>query len=144
MRSIGDIIADAAIPRQFNSLVLGSFAVLAAALAAIGLGGVLAYIVSDRTHEIGVRLALGADRAAVLRLVVGRGSRLIAIGVAFGLAGSIAAARSLRSLVFGIDVYDPVTFALAAAPLVVVALLACYLPARRAARVDPMIALRSD
>jgi putative ABC transport system permease protein len=144
MRSINDIIAEAAVPRRFNSLVLGSFAVLAAVLAVIGLYGVLAYVVSDRTHEIGVRVALGADRTRVLSLVIGQGAALIAIGVGLGLLASIAAVRSLRALVFGVDVYDPTTFVAAAGLLTGAALLACYIPASRAAHVDPIIALRAD
>jgi putative ABC transport system permease protein len=144
MRSIDDIIAEAAAPRKFNSLVLGAFAGLAAALAAIGLYGVLAYLVSDRTHEIGVRVALGADRSRVLKLVMGQGTRLVAIGLALGLLGSIAGVRLLRALLFGVDVYDPTKFVFATAVLTGAALLACYLPARRATRVDPMVALRAE
>ena len=143
-RTIESVIADAAAPRKFNTLVLGAFALLAASLAAIGLYGVLAYLVTDRTREIGIRIALGADRDRVLRLVMVQGLALTAIGVGLGLVGSAAAVRLLRSLLFGIGAYDPATFGAAAAVLVGAALLACYLPARRATRVDPMIALRAE
>jgi ABC-type antimicrobial peptide transport system permease subunit len=101
-------------------------------------------VVSDRTREIGVRVALGADRARILSLVLGQGAALIAIGVGFGLLASIAAVRLLRALVIGVDVYDPTAFAAAAGLLTGAALLASYIPARRAAHVDPMIALRAD
>ena len=144
MRSMDDIIGQAAAPRKFNSLVLGSFALLAAFLAAIGLYGVLAYLVSDRMHEIGIRIALGADQGRVLRLIMRQGSTMLAVGLALGLLGSIAAVRLLRGLLFGVGVYDPSTFVAAAATLAGAALLACYLPARRATRVDPMIALRAE
>lgn len=144
MRSMDEIIGEAAAPRKFNSLVLGSFAVLAALMAAIGLYGVLAYLVSDRTQEIGIRMALGADRRRVLRLIMRQGSILLGVGVVLGVLGSIAAARLLRGLLFGVGVYDPSAFIAAAGTLAAIALLACYLPARRATRVDPMIALRAE
>ncbi|HWH53316.1 MAG TPA: ABC transporter permease [Gemmatimonadaceae bacterium] len=143
-RTVESTIADAAAPRKFNTLVLGAFAMLAATLAAIGLYGVLAYLVTDRTREIGIRIALGADRDRVLRLVMSQGVWLTTIGVALGLAGSAAAVRLLRSMLFGVGAYDLASFALAAAVLGGAALLACYLPARRATRVDPMITLRTE
>jgi putative ABC transport system permease protein len=143
-RTVESKIADDAAPRRFSTLVLGAFAALAAALAAIGLYGVLAYLVTDRTREIGIRIALGADRDRVLRLVMTQGVWLTAIGVGLGLAGSAGAVRLLRSMLFGVGEYDPASFGVAAAVLAGAALLACYLPARRATRVDPMIALRAE
>jgi putative ABC transport system permease protein len=139
-----DIVSTAVAPRRFSFTLLGLLAVLAATLAAIGLYGVMAYLVAERTNEIGIRMALGADRARVLRLVVGEGTRLIVVGIVFGLAASAAAVRLLRGLVFEVSVYDPWAFAAGAALLGGVALIACYVPARRATRVDPMIALRGE
>jgi putative ABC transport system permease protein len=129
---------------RFLALLAGAFALLALTLAAIGLYGVMAYTVSQRTVEIGVRMALGASPAGVFRLVVGEGLRLTAVGIALGVAGSVAVGRLLTTLLFGVGPGDPRTFAVTAVMLVMVGAVACVIPARRATRVDPMVALRAE
>jgi putative ABC transport system permease protein len=130
--------------RRFLLLVVGFFAAAALALAAIGIYGVVAFSVARRTQEIGVRMALGAQRTNVLRLVVGEGARLAILGVAIGLAGSFALTRLISSLLFGISATDPLTFVSVAGLLALAALLASYVPARRAMRIDPTVALRYE
>jgi len=137
-------LAESVAPRRYSFVLLAVFAGLAATLAAIGLYGVISYLIEERTREIGIRVALGADAAQVVRLVVGNGMSLALMGVVAGFAGSIATVRVLRTMLYQMSVYDPSSFVVAAALLVAVALLACYLPARRATRVDPMIALRAE
>jgi putative ABC transport system permease protein len=120
------------------------FAIVALLLGAIGIYGMLSYTMSQRAHEVGIRIALGAESRQVVRMVVGEGMRIIGIAVAIGLAGSLAATRLLRSQLFGVGPTDVLTLSVVTAILALVAVLACLLPARRASRVDPMIALRTD
>ncbi len=129
---------------RFNGLLLGLFAGLALLLTAMGLYGVVAYTVTQRTQEIGVRMALGAQTRDVLRLILGQGLRLVAGGLVLGVIGALALTRWLDSMLFGVSARDPLTFAVIALLLVSVALLACWIPARRATKVDPMIALRCE
>jgi putative ABC transport system permease protein len=143
-RTMDEVVADAMRDTSEQTMLLGIFASLALLLAAVGIYGVMAYVVTQRTHEIGVRMALGAQQYDVLRLVLGEGSRLTAIGVALGLAAAFALTRLLRSLLFGVTASDPVTFAGVSILLALVAMAACYIPARRASRVDPMVALRYE
>ena len=139
----GYLIRAIELPR-FNAQLLGVFALVAVGLAALGLYGVLAYNVSRRTPEIGVRMALGASRADVLRLVAGAGLRLVLGGLAIGLVAALALGSLVGELLYEVPPQDPVTLVSVAALLLTVALAASYLPARRAARVDPMVALRDE
>jgi putative ABC transport system permease protein len=137
-------VSNSAAQPRLNSVLLGVFAAMALLIASIGIYGVLAYSVSQRTGEIGVRMALGATPSAVLRLIVGEGMKVALFGIAVGLVGALALTRIFSSLVFGVPVRDPVTFAAVAVALACVALAASSLPALRAARVDPMAALRHE
>jgi putative ABC transport system permease protein len=130
--------------RRFTMLLFVSFAVLALLLAAIGLYGVVSYAVSQRTTEIGIRMALGATSADVNRLVVMQGLKPALAGIAIGVVGAVFACQALRSLLFGVTPVDPLTFSLVPPALLAVAALACYLPATRAAHLDPTMALRAD
>jgi predicted permease len=130
--------------RKFNLTLIGFFAITALLLATVGVFGVMAYSVSRRTREIGVRVALGAESGDVLRMILGQGLRTIFIGVVIGIAGSLALTRAVESLLFGVTATDPVTYAAVTCLLVLVALFACWVPARRATRVDPLVALRYE
>jgi putative ABC transport system permease protein len=121
-----------------------AFGVLAILLSAVGLYSVMAYVVSQRTREVGIRMALGADRGDVMKMITQQGMRLAAIGVGIGLVLSLALAQVLSSLLIGVSGYDVPTFILVPVLLAVVALVACYLPARRATKVDPLVALRYE
>jgi len=144
VRSMDEFLSDAVAQRRFSMLLLGLFATMAMILAAAGIYGVTAYTVALRTHEIGIRVALGAQAQDVLGLVVGHGMMLALIGVSVGLAAAFALTRLMSSLLFGVSATDPMTFAVIALLTTGVALLACYVPARRATKVDPMVALRYE
>jgi len=143
-QTMDTLVSRSVAPRRFNMLLLGVFALIALVLAAVGIFGVMNYAVTQRTHEIGIRLALGAQKADVLRLIVGRGMRLTLIGVALGLAGAFASTRVMASLLYGVSATDTFVFTGIAVLLASVALVACYIPARRATKVDPLIALRYE
>ena len=138
------LLTDSISPRRFSATLVGVFAVLAVVLAAVGIYGVMSYTVSQRTQEIGVRMALGAQLTSVRRMILGQTLKLTLMGVALGLAGAFVVARFLTSLLFGVGVYDPLTFLGVAVLLVAVALAASYVPARRAMRVHPIVALRYE
>jgi len=144
VRTMDGVINDSLAARRFSMLLLAVFAAIALLLSSIGIFGVISYVVSQRTHEIGVRMALGAQRMDVLRLMVGGGMRLTLIGVGIGVVVALLATQLMRDMLFGVSATDPMTFAGVAVVLSCVALLACYLPARRAMRVDPMVALRYE
>jgi putative ABC transport system permease protein len=142
IRSMDEIISEAVARQRFSMLLLGVFAGLALVLAAVGIYGVMSYSIAQRTHEIGIRMALGAQRSDVLKLMVGQGLRLVVVGVVIGLAAAFILTRLMTSLLFGISATDPTTFITISLVLMSVALLASYIPARRAMKVDPMFALR--
>jgi ABC-type antimicrobial peptide transport system permease subunit len=138
------LIDNAVAPRRLTTQLLGFFSVLALTLAVIGLYGVIAYSVAQRTQEIGIRMAIGARRGDVLQLVLVGGLRLVALGVVVGLIGAFALTRVLQTLLFGVTAHDPLVFAGNAGLLIVVATAACVVPALRATRVNPIVALRAE
>jgi putative ABC transport system permease protein len=144
MQTMNDALFRALAPRRLSLVLVGSFAGLALLLSAIGIFGMIAYAVSQRTHEFGVRMALGAQRQDVLQLVLGDGLKIVAAGVFVGIGASFALTRFMRSLLYAVGPDDPLTFAVIPLLFALVALLACYIPARRAMRVDPMVALRYE
>ena len=143
-QTLEQLLSTSVAPRKFNMLLLGIFAGVALVLAAVGLYGVMSYSVSWRTQEIGIRMALGAKRSDVLRLVVRQGMTMTLIGLALGLVGAFFMSRVMVGLLYGVSPTDPLTFTGVSIVLLVVALLACLIPARRATRVDPIVALRSE
>lgn len=143
-RTVDDLVDRSLAQRRFSMFLLSAFAAIALLLAIIGIYGVISYSVTERTQELGIRLALGARPGDVQRMVIGAGLKLAFIGVGIGVAGALALTRFLSSLLFGVSPSDPLTFAGVALLLVAVSLLACYIPARRAAKVDPMVALRYE
>ena len=144
VRTMAERVGESTAARRFQMLLLGLFAAVALLLATVGIFGVMSFFVTQRTREIGIRMALGAGRSEVMRLVVGRGAVLAAIGIGVGIAGALWVTRWMRSLLFGVPAHDPVTFAAVVLLLAATALLASWLPARRATRVDPMVALRAE
>jgi predicted permease len=147
IHTMQDVLAESLTWQRFHMHLLGAFALLALLLATVGTYGVITYMTTERTHEIGVRMALGADRRSILRLVVGGGLRLALIGIAIGVAGALILGRILSNfsrLLYGVQPWDPLTLIAISLVLIIATLLSCYLPARRAAGVDPMTALRHD
>jgi ABC-type antimicrobial peptide transport system permease subunit len=137
-------VSESTASQKFQAFLLGTFAGIALILAAIGLYGVLAFFVSQRTRELGIRMALGASNARVIAEVAGKGAALAGIGIGLGLVGGSVVARLLSSLLFDITPYDPVTYVSVAAFLTIVAIAACVLPARRASRIEPVTALKNE
>ena len=144
VQTMETILADSIAQQRFSMVLLAIFAGVALVLAAVGIYGVMSYSVAQRTREIGIRMALGAQTAAVLKLALGYGMKLVLIGIAIGLIGAFALTRLMSTLLFGVTATDPITFALISLLLICVAALASYIPARRATKVDPMIALRYE
>jgi predicted permease len=144
VQTLDEVIAGSFAARRLSMILLGIFAALALLLSCVGIYGVISYVVGQRTHEIGVRVALGAQRRDVMRLVLGEGAKMALAGVAAGIAAALGLTRLMANQLFGVTAQDPLTFAVVAVVLTLVALLACYLPARRAMRVDPMVALRYE
>jgi putative ABC transport system permease protein len=144
VRDLTQVASESSVQQRFVALLLALFASVALALAAVGIYGVVAYSVASRHHEIGIRMALGAEKADVLSMVLQQGLKLALIGVGIGIAGALALTRFLASLLYGVKPSDPLTFIAVSLILIFVALLACYIPARRAAKVDPMVALRYE
>jgi putative ABC transport system permease protein len=144
LRAMETVVGEAVTQPRFNLTLLGLFGGLALSLSAAGIYGVTSYAVAQRTQEIGIRKALGAQSGDVLRLVIRQGMAAVLPGVVIGLALAIAATRVMKSLLFGVGATDPLTFAMIVLLLLSVALLACWIPARRATKVDPMIALRCE
>jgi putative ABC transport system permease protein len=144
LMTLDDLRTQSMTPRRVSMLLVGAFAALGLILASVGIYGVVSYSVSQRTHEIGIRMALGAERGDVLKIVVGQRLRSVLIGTGVGVAASIGLTRLLQNMLFAIKPTDPATFLTVALILLSVAWFACYFPARRATKVDPMIALRYE
>ena len=144
VQTMDDVVSNSFAARRLSMILLGVFAALALVLACVGIYGVISYLVGQRTHEIGVRMALGARGSDVLRLVIGHGARMALVGVAIGTGAALGLTRLMANQLFGVSAHDPLTFAGVATLLIIVAVVACYIPARRAMRVDPITALRHE
>jgi putative ABC transport system permease protein len=144
VETVESIVSDSVASQRFIIPLLGTFSALAVILASIGVYGVISYVVGQRTHEIGLRIALGADRSHVLRLVIGDSVAMAMVGVAVGIGTGFGLTRPLGKMLYGVSAHDPITFAGCAILLVSVALAASCVPARRAMRVDPVVALRHE
>jgi len=144
VKTLEQALADSIAPRRFNLFLLGTFAAVALLLALVGIYGVIAYSVTERTREIGVRMALGAQRREVVRMVVREGMAMALAGMAAGLAGAWSLTHWMASLLYDVKAADPATFAAVSAALAATAMLACWIPALKAARVDPVVALRYE
>ena len=144
MQTMHDLIAESLASRRFSMILLAVFASLALVLASIGIYGVISYVVGQRTQEIGIRMALGADRFEILRLILRTSGNLALAGVALGLVAAVACTRLMAHFLYGVTATDPLTLAGVTIVVILVALLASYIPARRAAKVDPMVALRYE
>jgi len=142
--TLEEVIAGSLAARQFSMVLLGTFAALAVVLSSIGIYGVISYLVGQRIQEIGTRIALGAQRGDVVRLILGRGFALTMTGVGSGSVLALILSRQMKKIIYGVSPSDPATFAAVGLLLITIALLACFVPARRAMRVDPMIALRCE
>jgi ABC-type antimicrobial peptide transport system permease subunit len=143
-QSMDEVIASSLAERRFSMILFVIFAILALLLATVGIYGVISYVVGQRTHEIGIRMALGARQPDILRLVLAGAGRLTAIGIVIGVVSALGLTRLMGNLLYGVGPNDPLTFLAVPAILILVALLASYLPARRASKVDPMVALRYE
>jgi putative ABC transport system permease protein len=137
-----EVLSESLARQRFSMLLLGIFAAVALVLAAVGIYGVMSYSVSQRTHEIGIRMALGAQRRDMLKMAIWQGFRLVLIGLTLGLIAAFVLTRVMATLLYGVSATDPVTFIIISLVLLAVAVLASYIPALRATRVDPMVALR--
>jgi ABC-type antimicrobial peptide transport system permease subunit len=144
IQTMDGIISGSLAARRFSMILLGIFAALAVVMSCVGIYGVISYLAGQRTHEIGIRMALGAERRDVLWMVLGDGAKMTLVGVAIGLVAALGLTRLMANMLFGVGARDPLTLAGVAFLLTLVALLASYIPARRATRVDPMVALRYE
>jgi hypothetical protein len=142
--TLAEIREETVAPQRLNAMLVGAFGAVALAIAAVGIGGVLAFFITQRTAEIGIRMSLGADPGRVVRMVLADGGVMLGVGIGLGLAGSILAARLLQGLLFGVPPRDPVTFLAVTLLMTLVGLAACAMPALRAARVDPLVAMRAE
>jgi putative ABC transport system permease protein len=142
VRTLAEIVSDRTAQRRFAVMLITVFAAVALLLAAVGIYGVMSYAVAQRTQEIGIRMALGAERRDILRMVLRHGGLMAVIGIGLGVTVALGLARLITSLLFQVSATDPPTFSVVPVVLIAVALLACYIPARRATRVDPLVALR--
>jgi predicted permease len=144
VQTLSEVVSNSFAARRLSMMLLGVFASLALVLACVGIYGVISYLVGQRTHEIGVRMALGAQRNDVLQMVIGHGARMALMGVVIGVGAALGLTRLMANQLFGVSAHDPLTFAGVATLLILVAIAACYIPARRAMRFDPVVALRHE